>query len=495
MEAKHSEGKRQTIANNRLRSWILCFLSIFTPLAEFSPRSLVTTGIIWLFITFLAIQISSIRFYPTGLTLLVAFIFLNGLWLALRKTDGNKDLSQAVNIREGLVISLLSVTVVFVGIELWLRLTTPVLFSKGGYINDPLLSYRVGTWSGGVNSRGFRDREHPLKKASGVYRILALGDSFAFGVVPLEENYLTLLEAYLNADQNTPVEVINAGVPGYNIAEEYQLLVNLGLKYEPDLIMLNFFVGNDFGDVYPTGDTLSDFKKKAVIDGRPRHINDLWIDRLFVRNWYINYYLQSLQTTAKTQKALKAEQLEKGIVGSLPESAFMEVQLAHLRYFQTDGSSLIPGAVQIEPWLLGMRDIATAQGADFVIVAMPAQIQVESALQEEVMTRFGLDPTSYDFKQPQNLINKYGAERNIAVVDLLPVFLEQGKNGGLYAYHDTHWNKEGNLLAAETIYTLIYPFICASNLGSNCLDRSGPFPRFIDRKGTSLGFYPLPVRL
>src|ERR1044072_4578912 len=45
-----------------------------------------------------------------------------------------------------------------------------------------------------LNSRGFKDVEFTVKKEDGTYRILGMGDSFAFGVVPYQDNYLTLLE-------------------------------------------------------------------------------------------------------------------------------------------------------------------------------------------------------------------------------------------------------------------------------------------------------------
>ena len=35
-----------------------------------------------------------------------------------------------------------------------------------------------------LNSKGFKDVEYKLQKDPGTYRIVALGDSFAFGVVP-----------------------------------------------------------------------------------------------------------------------------------------------------------------------------------------------------------------------------------------------------------------------------------------------------------------------
>jgi len=91
------------------------------------------------------------------------------------------------------------------------------------------------------NSLGYRNREFSLAKPSGVYRIVALGGSTTYDV-RIENNDQTFtaqLEKLLKADygyQN--VEVINAGVPGYN---SWEMLINLEfrvLDLDPDLVII-----------------------------------------------------------------------------------------------------------------------------------------------------------------------------------------------------------------------------------------------------------------
>jgi hypothetical protein len=64
-----------------------------------------------------------------------------------------------------------------------------------------------------LNSRGFNDVDFNIAKEPGVYRILGIGDSFAFGVVPYRFNYLTLIEERLNQNGRRS-ELINMGIPG-----------------------------------------------------------------------------------------------------------------------------------------------------------------------------------------------------------------------------------------------------------------------------------------
>jgi len=62
-----------------------------------------------------------------------------------------------------------------------------------------------------VNSLGFLDTEFS-KPDGGSFRVVALGDSFAFGAVPYDNNYLTLLEQHLDRPDQR-VEVFNMGIP------------------------------------------------------------------------------------------------------------------------------------------------------------------------------------------------------------------------------------------------------------------------------------------
>jgi lysophospholipase L1-like esterase len=88
---------------------------------------------------------------------------------------------------------------------------------------------------------GYRSDESPLEKPDGVYRIVALGGSSTYDV-SIDDNAATFtaqLEKLLKEDygyQN--VQVINAGVPGYN---SWEMLVNLEfrvLELDPDLVII-----------------------------------------------------------------------------------------------------------------------------------------------------------------------------------------------------------------------------------------------------------------
>jgi len=109
--------------------------------------------------------------------------------------------------------------------------------------------FRKGEFDIAVSANAQGLRAGPIgPKPSGTYRVLGLGDSFAFGWgVEAHEAFLAVLEARLNASADgRTYEVINAGVPGFGTYEALRLLEAHGLAYEPDLVVLAFYEGNDF---------------------------------------------------------------------------------------------------------------------------------------------------------------------------------------------------------------------------------------------------------
>jgi lysophospholipase L1-like esterase len=94
-----------------------------------------------------------------------------------------------------------------------------------------------------TNTDGFRDPERGARRP-GVPRVLVLGDSFTFGWGVLDEQpYPQRTEKLLRA-QGLEVEVINAGIPGYNTEQEAVLLDELMPRYQPDQVVLGYVVND-----------------------------------------------------------------------------------------------------------------------------------------------------------------------------------------------------------------------------------------------------------
>ena len=119
---------------------------------------------------------------------------------------------------------------------------------KSEYINPESKT----TWV--INSQGLRSKEIPYNKPNRTFRIVGLGDSFTFGfAVGQEETLLNRLEELLNSNIKTGkaisrFETVNMGVGGYGTVAQLYMLQKEGLRYQPDMIVLAIFVGNDVYD-------------------------------------------------------------------------------------------------------------------------------------------------------------------------------------------------------------------------------------------------------
>jgi len=111
-----------------------------------------------------------------------------------------------------------------------------------------------------INAKGFRDKDYEPKKPDNIYRIMLLGDSLTFGWgVKAEDRFSDLLEARLNKEVQDSkygrFEVINTGVGNYNTVQEVNFYEMKGRAWEPDMVILNFFIN----DAEPTPTKRSPF--------------------------------------------------------------------------------------------------------------------------------------------------------------------------------------------------------------------------------------------
>ena len=113
-----------------------------------------------------------------------------------------------------------------------------------------------------INGDGFRDDPAPREKQPGEYRVIAVGDSCTFGDgVAGAQTYANVLESLLRqALPGRPVQVINAGVPGYTSFQVRRYLERELWRWQPDLVVV--YVG--FNDFVPAANGVTDAERAAV---------------------------------------------------------------------------------------------------------------------------------------------------------------------------------------------------------------------------------------
>jgi lysophospholipase L1-like esterase len=101
-----------------------------------------------------------------------------------------------------------------------------------------------------LNGDGLRGPEVPAQKAPDETRLLFLGDSFTFGEgVADDEPFPVLVAAALGRwDPAGRYRAVNAGVSGYNTRDEVVYLERRWLDYDPDLVVLTFYLNDAYDD-------------------------------------------------------------------------------------------------------------------------------------------------------------------------------------------------------------------------------------------------------
>ena len=102
-----------------------------------------------------------------------------------------------------------------------------------------------------ITEDGLWDLGHTVEKPPGVSRVVVLGDSVPNDPsLAFAERFPHLLEVSLGSAPGRPgsnrVEVINVSCEGYNTIQEVRLLERVGLKYQPDLIIVAYVLNDPF---------------------------------------------------------------------------------------------------------------------------------------------------------------------------------------------------------------------------------------------------------
>lgn len=248
-----------------------------------------------------------------------------------------------------------------------------------------------------INSHGLRAPETAYEKPPSTFRILSLGDSVVMGWgVREEDTYGRQLQLLLNqkSSGDQRFEVINAGVPGWSLDNALAYLQAEGLKYEPDLVVLDVTIANDING------------KSALLAG-----NEPTPFRWLSDHTYFWPFLQSQMSWAKA-RAQGRDRVDTIAPPTNPA-----------KYFPLDPQS----DRWDERWntILEIDRMATENGARFALVLFPLEFQV---LDESYSTL------------PQELFKARAAEASLPALDLLPAFQQacQEKPGGACQLEDRY---------------------------------------------------------
>ncbi len=361
----------------------------------------------------------------------------------------------------------------------------------GFHTSDPDLGWKLkpgvsGKWKGEgasfveVNSEGLRDREHTKIKPPNTLRVAVLGDSFTEAIqVPIEQTFWSKLERKLGncaaVKGRKNVEVINFGIQGYGTAQELIMLRKKVWDYNPDIVVLAFFIGNDVINnsrkleydryrpffVYDASGKLvpdMSFRNLRPIDRNLYAVS--FIDKL--PTWLVNNS-RILQVVKKVELDTKKQQLSNDFT-NLSAKNFKE---------PTDATWQDAWRVT-EGLIVTMRDEVVQKGADFLVVTIgdPTQVNRDAATRQKFIKENNIQDLFY----PNRRLDKLGITQGFRVLSLGEQF--QGYTDKYqvcahgfenYVNCGGHWNELGHRLAS----ILINRNLC-ENLKQSQLPKSKP---------------------
>ena len=323
-----------------------------------------------------------------------------------------------------------------------------------------------------TNSQGLRDRERPLAKPPGTYRVAVLGDSYPEALqVDVERTFWRLLEPRLEAcafRSAKHVDVINLGVSGFGTGQALRMLQTRGLVYQPDLVILAFFPGND---------VRNNSRELEPDKMRPFYLLDaagvLRLDDTFARSPEfrrrtgrlrrtgkgLSRYLRTLQLIyyVKDVRDMQREQAEAAApAAAAPAPPVGEAGLDN-QIFRDPPEQRWEDAWRLtERVILELKQTAASARAEFaaVIVSIGIQVHPDKAAREAFARRLGVEDLSY----PERRLMQFGERTNTRVISLVPDLQRYAERSHVYlhGFSNTslgsgHWNEAGHAAAADII--------------------------------------------
>jgi hypothetical protein len=364
------------------------------------------------------------------------------------------------------------------------------------YTFDPATSAKLrpgikGYWlkeGGGyvsINSDGWRDREHAVKKPPNTLRIAVLGDSFVEAMqVNEDETFSAILEKELQRCgnlQGRKVEVLNFGISGFGTTQELLTLHHRVWKYSPDIVLLAFTSGNDVAENSPALNLKVDvpfyvFKdgQLGLDDSRTKRAAQVWSTYEKNLNWLGRFYIwrhdtfRILQVIDYAKSNLRDwwAQRSGDMTGTVKQGVAGAGMFVDIYHEPTD-------EVWKEAWkiteavMLKMRDEVAERGAQLDVVVLSNDIQVhpDPKVQNQVATYPGVEDIFY----PDHRVERFCHNKGIPVLLLGPPFREYAikhqvfLHGFRTLFRNTlgwgHWNRQGHRLAGETIAKWLCPQI------------------------------------
>jgi len=329
-------------------------------------------------------------------------------------------------------------------LEIFLRLFSyPTYgFGKGLFYEDEIIGYKMSqnhfgkqsiykkTVNINTNSKGLRDFREYNYERNNRKRILILGDSSSFGNgVELENSYSELLRKKFKGE----VEIINFGVPGYGINNEYLYFSQEGIKYNPDIVLIQFS-HNDWGT-------------HQIIEGEEERINrshsfivnkDGVLISEGTENIFRSLHLFLLMRLRSYNFFYsKTRNVFANFIYMLRKSDGDEMHLFFKPSYSIEYQEAYNGYSNL------LEKLKEKTNAEIIIFTSPSVI--DKVTSEQIKERYKVDYITNSSKVKES-IKEMANNLDINYIDI------SHNNDSIFLEIDNHWNEDGNEIVAEELY-------------------------------------------
>ncbi|HLD10919.1 MAG TPA: SGNH/GDSL hydrolase family protein [Candidatus Nanoarchaeia archaeon] len=368
-------------------------------------------------------------------------------------------------------ISLITIIIVFLIIELFLRVFYPQPLNPEFYPTDTLKSFaeydKILGWGLRSNAEGYlfsneykilvknneqglrMDRNISLEKSK--YRIAFMGDSFIFGHgVNTKERVSELIERELSN-----LEVINFGVSGYGTDQYYLQLQNNVLNFKPDMVIIAFYV-NDLEDVgenirynYPKplfrlneNDSL-ELTNIPVPLIKPKENRYPWLTKI---NLYLSHKSHTFVFFKPLLKKLY-DSINSQKDNEIKMYGFSDISLIKINYSQEyKGFKELNDKLYCE-----ISNLLKQRNIPLIVVNIPAKSYILPELLNKRLKYLNINESEVDINKPSEILYNLSKNCNFYFIDLYSYFKKYKNRENLYFKYDDHWTPEGHQYASKIL--------------------------------------------
>lgn len=309
------------------------------------------------------------------------------------------------------------------------------------------------------SAAGSRGAEVALK-AENEFRIVILGDSFAYGWgVNDDEHVGEQLQRLAATTQPRPVTVINLGVPGHSPWQEFERLKRWGIPLAPDLVVLQLYPNNDIPDTL-----MKDSRVLPAFGDETVEIMRYWRDHT---RWDL-----------RLERTLRASCALYNTYRALwPANDSVAVILQRLRFFHRSREQFSPVhesqrtwwmEVMLKDWyplldtarrefeqdVLDIVQYCQSHELPILVYSVPFGKFGQSSWQAAVAESHEKsgDDIAYEQFKDSCIVEAFFRENDIPWVPLFEKFRERPDPDALYFPGDGHLNEQGNSFVAKLIF-------------------------------------------